>query len=172
MKSIVVTVRGKDRPGLVKLISDCATACGANWTDSILANFAGQFCGAIHLQVQDSKASTLAAALESLKVADLVLDVARANESDHRQAKSISLELVGNDRPGIIKAISNQLTLHGANIVKMTSSVTSAPMSGGSLFCCQAVIVLDETSSVQDLQSSLESLADELMVDLKFANAL
>lgn len=41
MTSLVVTLIGPDRPGMVNAVSDQATAHGANWTDSLMANFAG-----------------------------------------------------------------------------------------------------------------------------------
>lgn len=171
MKSIVVTLRGTDRPGLVKLVSDCAMSFGANWADSVMANFAGQFCGAIHLEIQDAKAAELAAALNAISSSSLKVEAICVDRPTQFAGKTVRLELVGNDRPGIVNTISNQLALHGANIVKMNTAISSAPMSGGSLFSVQATIVLDEKSDTQKLQAALEGLADELMVDLTLESA-
>lgn len=167
MTSLVVTVLGPDRPGLVKLISDCASSHEANWADCVLANFAGQFCGAIHLEVPEEKHQALVAALQALRAQGLTLQVLQVKEPAATKGRMMKLDLVGNDRPGIVKAISSQLALHGANIVKMSSSVSSAPMSGGTLFSVHALIMLDESQDSQDLRKALEDLADELMVDLE-----
>ena len=43
--SLIVTIVGPDRPGLVNLISDRVTALGGNWLESRMANLAGQFAG-------------------------------------------------------------------------------------------------------------------------------
>ena len=41
--SLILTLIGPDRPGLVSVVSACAGAHGANWMESRLARLAGQF---------------------------------------------------------------------------------------------------------------------------------
>jgi hypothetical protein len=60
MTSLVVTLIGPDRPGMVKAVSDKATDHGANWADSLMANFAGQFAGIVHLDVPPARCEALA----------------------------------------------------------------------------------------------------------------
>jgi hypothetical protein len=49
--SLVVTVMGPDRPGIVSLLSDRRQRYGANWAASRLANLAGEFAGMVHFEV-------------------------------------------------------------------------------------------------------------------------
>jgi len=51
MKSLVVTLIGPDRPGIVSLVSERAQGFGANWAGSRLASLAGQFAGMVHFEV-------------------------------------------------------------------------------------------------------------------------
>ncbi len=98
--SLVVTVIGEDRPGLVSLLSDRAMACGANWAESRMANLAGQFAGIVHFQVPSENAKALAAALRELETQGLRVLIAK---SEARRASAVlrrlKLDLVGHDRP-------------------------------------------------------------------------
>ena len=49
--SLVVTVIGPDRPGLVSLLSDRGKAHGASWAESRMASLAGQFAGMVRFEV-------------------------------------------------------------------------------------------------------------------------
>ena len=96
MKSIVVTLIGPDRPGLVNAISDKAVAFGANWGDSLMANLAGQFAGIVHLQVPEQQAETLMDALRKLQSPGMQITVAKGDAIANRAAtRRIRLDLIG-----------------------------------------------------------------------------
>ena len=59
MDSLVVTVIGPDRPGLVSLLSDRGKAHGASWEESRMASLAGQFAGIVHFQVPPAQTAAL-----------------------------------------------------------------------------------------------------------------
>ena len=79
MQSLVITVVGPDRPGVVRALSDKAAEFGANWTDSVMANFAGQFAGIVHLQVPADKSAALQAALLAIDSETLHVQVAQGD---------------------------------------------------------------------------------------------
>ena len=58
--SLVVTVIGPDRPGIVSLLSDRAQRFGANWAASRLSRLAGEFAGMVHFEVPRENAEALA----------------------------------------------------------------------------------------------------------------
>ena len=110
MSAIVVTLIGPDRPGVVRAISDKAAAHGANWADSVMANFAGQFAGIVHLQVPAANSQALLAALRSLEADNLHVQVALADDASPGPVRRrLNLTLVGHDRPGIIHSIATRL---------------------------------------------------------------
>ena len=76
------------------------------------------------------------------------------------------LELVGQDRPGIVHDVSQALATRDVNIEELTTAVTSAPMAGGSLFTASATLSVPGSVPIDDLRRDLEALADELMVDI------
>jgi glycine cleavage system regulatory protein len=170
--SLVVTIVGPDRPGLVSAVSNTAAEFGANWADSVMANLAGQFAGILHLTVPRAHADLLAAALRGLNSADMqvVVTIAGANagvaSTQKASTKSIKLDLVGQDRPGIIRAISNKLAENGLSIDKLQTQLVSGAMSGEQLFQMHATVSAPRSLDEEALRRALEGLANELMVDI------
>lgn len=169
--SIVVTVIGPDRPGLVSAISDKATEHGANWADSLMANLAGQFAGIVHLQVPTRNADALMAALRGLESPGMRIAVAKGDDgAAGLPSRRIRLDLVGQDRPGIIHSISSQLAQRGVSIEKLQTQIASGAMSGEQMFQMHAVLLVPAGLDDESLRDGLESLANELMVDISLDN--
>lgn len=171
MQSIVVTLIGPDRPGLVSAISDKAAEFGANWADSVMANFAGQFAGIVHLQVPSRNADFLITALRALESPTMRLLVARGAEGVGSSTSAagfrrLNLALVGQDRPGIIKSISATLSQLGVSIHDMQTEIQSGAMSGEQMFRLNAALQVPTTVDEDALRTALESLENELMVDI------
>ena len=127
--SFVITRLGTDRPGLVSAMAARAAACGANWMESNMAQLAGKFAGIVRLEIEESDAPKLEAALRDLEAEGLRLTmeqgaVAVAPGAPCRTA----LELVGQDRPGI----APRPTCPGRRI---EDSPTSWPPPGSTLKC-------------------------------------
>ena len=167
IKALVVTVIGPDRPGLVSLLSDRARGFGANWAASRMASLAGQFAGIVHFEVPAENARALAEALAGLQSAGLRVVIA---ESDAKgtpgKRRLVRLELVGQDRPGIMRDLSAALAQRGVSIDELHTEIASAAMSAENLFKVKAALVVPETLSDNDLRRGLEALANEMMVDI------
>lgn len=166
---LVITIIGPDRPGIVSAVSDKAVEFGANWTDSLMANFAGQFAGIVQLQVPAQHCEALMVALRSLESPGMRIAVAKGGDADRKgvvAARHLKLDLVGNDRPGIIHSISTQLAQRGISIEKLQTEVVSGAWSGEQLFQMHARLAAPQSLDTDELRSGLESLANELMVDI------
>ena len=167
LTSLVITVIGPDRPGIVSAISDKAVEFGANWTDSLMANFAGQFAGIVQLQVPVGHCDALMAALRTLDSPGMRVAVAKGEAGESTvAARRLILDLVGNDRPGIIHSISSQLARRGISIEKLKTEVVSGAWSGEQMFQMNARLLVPTSLDTYELRSGLESLANELMVDI------
>jgi glycine cleavage system regulatory protein len=173
MSAIIVTLIGPDRPGVVRAISDAATQHGANWTDSVMANFAGQFAGIVQLQVPASNSKALLAALHGLESDTLHIQIAQGEDAPPAAAtrRRIHLALVGHDRPGIIRSISTRLAAQGVSIDTMKTHIASGAMSGEQMFHLDAQLTAPQELDTDALRDGLESLANELMVDIAFDSA-
>jgi glycine cleavage system regulatory protein len=169
--SLIVTVIGEDKPGIVEQVSDLVLAADANWEESRMARLAGKFAGILRVSVDPARASSLAAGLAGLEARGLKVVVEPGIVADDRGYRTIALELVGNDRPGIVRDISRLLAERGVNIEELETEITSAPTSGDALFHARARLRTPQTVAPHELRSVLESLAVDLMVDLTLDDA-
>ena len=169
--SLVLTVIGADRPGIVEQLSDQVLAARANWEESHMARLAGKFAGLLRVSVDADQADRLAAGLRAISSSDLTIVVERSGDVDLGRFRTLTLEIVGSDRPGIVRDISHALARQGVNIEEIETEVTSAAMSGETLFRAHARVRLPETRTVGEIRDILEALADNLMVDLAFDDA-
>ena len=167
-KSLVVTVVGADRPGLVSLLSDRARGFGANWAASRMASLAGQFAGMVHFEVPAENAEPLATALRGLESSGLRVVIATSDATTPVAAdlRMVKLELVGQDRPGIVRDLSTRLAELGVSIQELHTEIVSAAMSAEHLFKVKALLVVPDALANDTLQMGLETLANELMVDI------
>jgi glycine cleavage system regulatory protein len=166
-QSLVVTVTGADRPGIVSQVSDRAKEHGANWEASRMVSLAGQFAGIVHLQVPEANAQALGAALSALSASGLHIAIAGGEPAGAASPRrSVKLDLFGNDRPGIMRDLSTCLANQGVSIEKLHTEIVSAPMSADHLFKVSASLAVPDSLSDDALRRSLESLANEMMVDI------
>ena len=165
--SLVLTVIGDDRPGIVERLADQVLAAGANWEESRMARLAGKFAGLLHVSVDAASADDLAARLRALDTGGLTVVVEPAGALPPADRRALRLELVGNDRPGIVRDISRVLARQHINIEELETDVTSAAMTGETIFRARADLRVPTSVTMDALRQQLEALAGELMVDLE-----
>ena len=168
---LVLTVIGRDRPGLVSTVSEVIAAHGGNWLDTRMATLAGQFAGMLLVEIAPGKADALAGALQALEAKGLRLVVERGVDTAPVKGRMLSLELVGHDRPGIVRDISAALAAHNVSIDELESEQVSGSFSGEAMFKARARLRLPDDVDLEKLRASVEALADELMVDLELDEA-
>ncbi len=173
MTALVLTVVGDDQAGLVDALSGVIVDHGGNWDTSEMARLAGKFAGIVLVTVPDGNAAALADALERLDAQGLLhITVSRAAPAaPARRSRSLTMELVGQDHPGIVHDISHALASHDVSIRELHTDTTSAPMAGGALFEAAAVLDVPEELSIAQVRDLLEALANELMVDIELHEA-
>ncbi|MFJ4143341.1 glycine cleavage system protein R [Pseudomonas sp. NPDC089734] len=166
MDHLVVTVVAPDKPGQVERIAQCIAEHGGNWLESRMSRMAGQFAGILRVGVPPENHDELIQALQVLSVHGIHVQLAESAVETACTWKPISMELVGNDRPGIVRDITRLLAEQGVNVESLVTDVTPAPMSSELLFHADAMLGVPLTLSLDDLQARLETLADDLMVEL------
>jgi glycine cleavage system regulatory protein len=168
--SLVLTVLSDDRPGLVKMLSDVLKEYQGNWTESRMIHLAGKFAGLLMVSVPESEFDDLVSALHDLEDDGLEISVdATANETAVETAETLELEVLGQDSPGIINRITNQLLTLSVNIEELSSEQRSAPMSAELLFYAKLSLGLPKGVTAQQVQDALEELPNQLMVDINFS---
>jgi glycine cleavage system regulatory protein len=169
---LVLTLIGPDRPGLVESMADRVAAHGGNWLGSRMARLAGQFAGILHVEVADERLAQLRASLAELESQGVKVVAVGGATSEPGGERTMDLDLVGQDHPGIVRDVAHVLLHHGVNIEELTTDRTSAPMAGGRLFRTRARLHVPEGANLDGLRHDLEEIADDLMVDLTLVQAV
>jgi glycine cleavage system regulatory protein len=164
---LVLTVIGADRPGLVEKLAQAVASHGGNWLESRMCRLGGQFAGIVRILAPPDQRAALTGALEGLAAQGLEVAV----YPDDRSASDVGptlarLELVGQDRPGIVRQVAAALAARGINVEDLATECSSAPMSGESLFKAQARLRLPDPCDVAALQQDLERIAADLLVEI------
>ncbi len=168
MATLVLTVIGDDRAGLVDALAGPIAMHGGNWDRSHMARLAGKFAGIVVVSVPDERTDELTAELGTLTARGL-LDVTvalAAADGPREHEKLLALHLIGQDRPGIVREIAGALAQRNVSIEELETFASSAPMSGEFLFEANATLRVPADTDPDDLRSTLEDIANELMVDL------
>jgi glycine cleavage system regulatory protein len=172
MTSLTLTLIGRDRPGLVRVLSERVEEAGGNWLESRMARLGGQFAGILRVDVPGEAADRLIEALKGLEAEGLHVTVEQGTPEETAGARrSFALELVGHDRPGIVHEIAEVLARHKVNIEELETEVVSGSFSGDALFKAQARLRAPEGVPAEELRQALETLAHELMVDISLDEA-
>ena len=169
MTTLVLTVVGDDRSGLVAAVADVVGTHGGNWENSQLAELSGAFAGIIEVSVPAERADELS---EALSVLDGLLKVTvhtGTGEPPLATARPLTMQVIGNDRPGIVRDISTALRNHGVSIDNLTTRTADAPMYGGRLFEATIVARVPASVDLDALTADLERLATEIQVDVTLA---
>lgn len=167
MNHLVITVFAPDKAGQVERIAQCIAEHGGNWLESRMSRMAGQFAGILRVGVPAEAHDGLVEALHRLAPEGIRVLIAESGIEQSCTWKPIAMDLMGNDRPGIVRDITRVLTEQGVNLEKLVTEVRPAPMSNEPLFHAEAILAVPLTLSLQVLQERLETLADELVVELK-----
>lgn len=165
MTTLVLTLVGDDRAGIVAAVAGVVDAHGGNWENSQLAELAGAFAGIVEVSVPADRAEALRDALAGIE--GLVTVAVPAAASGHAAAtRRIALQVLGNDHPGIVRDISAALSAQGLSIERMTTETRDAAMSGGRLFEASIAATVPAGVALDDVRAQLERLAAEIQVDL------
>lgn len=169
LSTLVITIFGADRPGLVETTAARVAAHGGNWLESRLLRLGGHFAGIVRVEVDAARATELRDALQQADSTGLTVVVHAVSESAPAsgQPASATLEVVGHDRPGIIRTLSHALAARRVNVEELTTERVSAPMTGEPIFRAHASLSFPQGLDPSTVRADLEKIADDLMVDLR-----
>lgn len=165
MTTLILTVAGADRPGLVAAVAQTVDAQGGNWENSRLSELAGVFAGVVEVTAPSDRIEGLTAALAAIE--GLQVGVHAGADSEPAAAlRAVSLTVLGNDRAGIVHEITGVLHGHGVSIDEIDTATRDAAMTGGRLFEATVTAEVPASTDLEALRADLERLTTELQVDI------
>ncbi len=170
-RSLVMTVIGQDRPGLVESVAALVAEHGGNWLESRMSRLGGHFAGILRVEVPSENESPLVAALKQLAARGLTVVVHPDQPKPlPAAARQSVLDIVGQDRPGIVREISHALAGFGVNVEELQTECASAAMSGETLFKAHARLSIPESCDTAQIRQQLEKIAADLIVEISLAD--
>lgn len=163
---LALTIIAEDRPGIVEKIAEAVRKAGGNWLESNLSRLAGKFAGVLLVSIPADAKATLEDALARLEGDGIRVLVETASTEDGDHGQQMRINLVANDRPGIVEELSKLFSANRVNVEELTTECESAPMSAEPLFRANAVIRLPVHLGIEDIVRLLESLSDDLVVEI------
>jgi glycine cleavage system regulatory protein len=171
MSQVILTVVGSDRPGLTQRLADAVLAAGGNWLESSLATLGGKYVGAVLVELDDAALPALEAGVQAIDAAGLTVTLVEAAPEAVPAGEALRLELVGQDRLGIVREVSAALAALHVNIDDLSTRIDSEAWSGAPLFHAEALLRLPAGVSADTVRAALEAVSGDLMVDFTVAAA-
>jgi glycine cleavage system regulatory protein len=160
--TVILTVMGSDRSGLTGALADAVLAAGGNWLESQLARLGGKFAGCVLVELP---ADRLDALLAGVDATGLKVDIVAAGDA-HSAGTRLTLSVVGQDRPGIVRDVTAGLATIGVNIERLETALKDGAWSGERLFTADAELRLPAGIDEADVRAVLEAISAEIMVDI------
>jgi glycine cleavage system regulatory protein len=169
--AVILTVVGSDRPGLTQALADAVLAAGGNWLESHLSRLGGKYVGSVLIELPEEGLARLEQAAREIDTAGLKVALVGAGEESRTEGQPLMLELVGQDRPGIVREVTAVLAGLGVNIEDFATSRENSSMSGALLFRASARLMVPAGTSPEAVQQALERISGEIMVDFTMSPA-
>ena len=166
--SLILTVIGDDRPGLIEKLASTISRHDGNWLESSMSHLAGKFAGIVSIEIPKSRIAALEQALANLPDLRVTAEVSTPAETEQMPVglRRLKLALIGHDRIGIVREVSQTLARHAINVESLSTHTSSAPMSAAILFHANAELTASPSIDVRELTADLELLSNDLMVDI------
>jgi glycine cleavage system transcriptional repressor len=164
MRSYVLALTGRDRPGIVAAVTGALLEHGLNLEDAEMAILRGHFAVMLVLQAPDgADESALRARLDRLKVS-IPLEAVALTEVpalDAPQAEpSHAVSVYGADHPGIVNGVAQALATSGVNVVGLSTRIA------GDLYVMLLEVALPPELDESALRKLLAAVAAEQGVDI------
>ena len=165
---VILSAAGSDRPGLTRSLAEAVLAAGGNWLESHLSRLGGRYVGSVLVEVDAARLGAFEAAIRRIDAGGLAVSLVPAGEEPAPAGELLRLELVGQDRPGIVREVTAVLAELGVNIEDFATSTENGAWSGERLFRLAARLDIPSGMTSEQVRSALEAISGEIMVDFTF----
>ena len=169
----VISITGKDRPGIIARVTDILFKCGANLEDASMTILEGEFAMIVLAHFKNGRSCTRAieafSKLESRM--GLVVGLKGVKRSlkrgEHHRKGTMPwvISVHGKDRSGIVYRVSNLLALRGCNITDLSSRITGRGRGAVYHLVLEADLPVSKAKSDR-IYSKLKSLEGKLKVSI------
>ena len=164
---LILTLISDDKPGIVERLAQIIQEHEGNWLESRLSHLAGKFAGIVQVAVPEAQRAPLMRALEALGDQGLKLVVESADAAERPAFRAFRFTVAGPDRSGIVHEIAQAFAARQINMGELETDYSSMPWSGEPMFQANGVVEVPESVNMDELYDEMDSIADELAVDIR-----
>ena len=168
--TIVFTLTGTDRVGIVDEVTQMLLDCGGNIETSRMTRLGGEFAILVLVSLPSERLATLEKTIPNLIARGYQVTAVRTEQKyagDRAGWQPFQVDLRGADHEGIIHEIAHTLSGCGITIESMDTGTGRAPNSGANLFTMTALIAVPPDLSDRGWETTLEDAAHRLDVEIK-----
>jgi glycine cleavage system regulatory protein len=168
-RTLVLSILSDDKPGVVEALANTIAEHQGNWLESRMSHLAGKFAGILQVNVAEDQLEGLRNALSQLRASQGIEVVTSEAAEAQQESQDITLQfsLMGNDRPGIIKELSQAFASQHINLDELQTSCSSMPWSGDPMFTAHGLLHIPADVDLDQLQDQLDEISDNLGVDIE-----
>lgn len=168
MAKLILSVTGSDKPGLTRALAEAVQAAGGNWLQSHLSRLGGLYVGSVLVELDEANIDGLKGAVRAVDETGLAVRISPAVSDGADPGEEITLNVVGADRPGIVRLVTTALSALSVNIEDLDTRIVPEVQTGAPLFSMQARLRLPPGLAAPAVQDALEAISAEIMVDIEF----
>jgi glycine cleavage system transcriptional repressor len=167
--SVLLTLTGADRVGIVEEVSRVLLESGGNVEASKMARLGGEFAMLALLSAPAERLDDLAGALEQLRERGYKVTTSLTVPADtpvHPGWLAYRVDVEGADHEGIVHEIAAGLAQKGITIESAETTTSSAPHSGATLFAMSAIVAVSPDADEADWIAALDDAGRLSNVDV------
>lgn len=171
MNNFVITVLGKDKPGIVASATKVLYEVGCNIEDSTSTILGGQFAMILIVTAGKGVSSTFLRNkfVEVQEKMELYISVKKISEEEAKSFSSITgepylLSVYGADKPGIVFNVSQTLYERGINITDLKTKVIGTKEKPVYIMILE--ITIPKNVNKPELEKALKKVKEFLKVDI------
>lgn len=166
-ETILLTLTGPDRVGIVEDVTKLLLDAGGNVETSRMARLGGEFAILLLASLPGGHQGQLESAIAQLTGQGYKVTVGAARKVETAvPSVHFRIELVGADNEGIVHEVARYLSQRGINIESMETAVSHGAMSGTPLFSMNASVAVPLERVGDEWQNGLQAVAADLNVEI------
>ena len=168
---LVISVIGKDRPGILDQLSRTVLDCGCNLGDSRMTVLGGEFAAIMVLSGNWNAVAKVESALPRL-AEKLDLHVHSKRTEPRRGTDKLipyGVEVVASDHPGIVHDVAKFFASRHINIEDVYTNRYNAPHTGAPMFTLHMTVGIPADTSIATIRGEFMDFCDDLNLDAMLA---
>lgn len=166
MAKAVISTIGRDRPGVVNLVSEAVFEQGLSIDDSRMTVLGGEFAILMLVTGDDAALSALDAQLASLCEHNaLAYLFRRTDERPPGRVMPYRVRVVAMDHPGIVRSVAGFFSSRDLNIRELETETERAPHTGTPIFNLTLTVEIPHGTRVARLRQEFETFCEERDLD-------